>query len=221
MASQQKRHHWDKRKRRYIQLQPKEEVKAGKRLKTESGARAKSNNAPSGLYEKWAKAHKRRIATPGEEENGAAAAYSKNLSNRFKKGGRGWVNPAKSPSGPAGGKSSKSELRTMDEVRRNRKEAERKKSRQSGGKTRGGGAGDAGDSSRPTGSGTRFSKSTHGPPASARGGRPGSSRGRGGMSSRGGRGGGGRSSSGRGGSKAGPARGKSSSRGRGSSRGRR
>ena len=83
MASQQKRHHWDKRKRRYIQLQPKEEVKAGKRLKTESGARTKSDDGPSGLYQKWAKAHKRRVATPGEEENGAAAAYSKNLSNRW------------------------------------------------------------------------------------------------------------------------------------------
>ena len=83
IASQQKRHHWDKRKRRYIQLQPKEEVKAGKRMKTESGAKAKGDDAPSGLYQKWAKAHKRRVATPGEEESGAAAAYSKNLANRY------------------------------------------------------------------------------------------------------------------------------------------
>lgn len=83
MASQQKRHHWDKRKRRYIQLQPKEEVKAGKRLKTESGAKsAGGDDAPSGLYQKWVKTNKRRVAPAGQEENGAAAAYSKNLANR-------------------------------------------------------------------------------------------------------------------------------------------
>ena len=83
MTSLQKRHHWDKRKRRYIQLQPKEEVKAGKRLKTESGARAIGQDAPSGLYQKWVKTNKRRVAHAGEEENGAAAAYSKNLANRW------------------------------------------------------------------------------------------------------------------------------------------
>ena len=82
MASQQKRHHWDKRKRRYIQLQPKEEVKAGKRLKTESGAKTAGDDAPSGLYQEWVKTNKRRVAPAGEEENGAAAAYSKNLANR-------------------------------------------------------------------------------------------------------------------------------------------
>lgn len=83
MGSLQKRHHWDKRKRRYIQLQPKEEVKAGKRLKTESGAKATGPDAPSGLYQKWVKTNKRRVAHAGEEENGAAAAYSKNLANRW------------------------------------------------------------------------------------------------------------------------------------------
>ena len=83
MGSLQKRHHWDKRKRRYIQLQPKEEVKAGKRLKTESGAKANGPDTPSGLYQKWVKTNKRRVAHAGEEENGAAAAYSKNLANRW------------------------------------------------------------------------------------------------------------------------------------------
>ncbi len=66
----------------------------------------------------------------------------------------------------------------MTQVRKSRKDAERKKSRMSGDHKRGGAAGDAAGSSRATGSGTRFSKSTHGPPASGRGGRPGD-RGRG------------------------------------------
>ena len=82
LASQQKRHHWDKRKRRYIQLQPNEEVKAGKRLRTESGARAQPEDAPSGLYQKWAKANKRHVVH-GSQEGSSAAAYSKDLSNMF------------------------------------------------------------------------------------------------------------------------------------------
>jgi len=61
----------------------------------------------------------------------------------------------------------------VTQVRKSRKDAERKKSRMSGDHKRGGAAGDAAGSSRATGSGTRFSKSTHGPPASGRGGRPG------------------------------------------------
>ena len=81
LASQQKRHHWDKRKRRYIQLQPNEEVKAGKRLRTESGARATPDDAPSGLYQKWAKANKRHVVH-GAQDDSSGAAYSKDLSNR-------------------------------------------------------------------------------------------------------------------------------------------
>ncbi|KAL3143989.1 hypothetical protein ABBQ32_003797 [Trebouxia sp. C0010 RCD-2024] len=219
MASLQKRHHWDKRKRRYIQLQPKEEVKAGKRVKTESGATATGPDAPSGLYQKWVKTNKRRVSHAGEEENGAAAAYSKNLANRFKKGGRGWVNPAKAPAGPAHGKGPKPELRTMDQVRKSRKDAERKKSRMSGEHKRGGAA-DAAGSSRATGSGgNRFSKSTHGPPASARGVQAGG-RGRGGGAMRGSKAGSSRGGMGRGGNSRGSSRGGvSQGGGRGGSRG--
>ena len=69
-------------------------------------------------------------------------------------------------------------------MRKSRKDAERKKSRMSGEHKRGGAAHAAG-SSRATGSGgSRFSKSTHRPPASARGGQP-AGRGRAGGSMRG------------------------------------
>lgn len=69
-------------------------------------------------------------------------------------------------------------------MRKSRKDAERKKSRMSGEHKRGGAA-DAAGSSRATGlGGNRFSKSTHGPPASARGAQP-AGRGRGGGSMRG------------------------------------
>ncbi len=72
------------------------------------------------------------------------------------------------------------------QVRKSRKDAERKKSRMSGDHKRGGSAGDAAGSSRATGSGTRFSKSTHGPPVAARGDRS-ADRGRGASSGRGGK----------------------------------
>ena len=72
----------------------------------------------------------------------------------------------------------------MTQVRKSRKDAERKKSRMSGAHKRGGAAGDAAGSSRATGSGTRFSKSTHGPPASGKGSRSGA-RGRGASSAAG------------------------------------
>lgn len=69
-------------------------------------------------------------------------------------------------------------------MRKSRKDAERKKSRMSG-EHRSGGAADAAGSSRATGSGgNRFSKSTHGPPVSARGAQP-AGRGRGGGGIRG------------------------------------
>ena len=69
MAQQSRQFHWDKRKRQYIQLQPGEKVKAGKRLKTESGASVAAKKGPSGLYKKWSKAHQTRIAPVGQMED--------------------------------------------------------------------------------------------------------------------------------------------------------
>lgn len=70
------------------------------------------------------------------------------------------------------------------QVRKSRKDAERKKSRMSGDR-KPGGAADAAGSSRATGTGgKRFSKSTHAPPAPDRGGQS-AGRGRGGSAMRG------------------------------------
>lgn len=66
MAAQQRKFHWDKRKRCYIQLQPNEKVQAGKRKLTESGKLGHKGNQPSGLYKKWVRTSKLRVPATGE-----------------------------------------------------------------------------------------------------------------------------------------------------------
>ena len=69
LATHQRNYHWDKRKRRYIQLQPGEQVRAGKRLKTESGKSVLGKGEASGVYKKWSKAHQTRIMPVGQKED--------------------------------------------------------------------------------------------------------------------------------------------------------
>lgn len=64
---QMRRFHFDKRKRRYIQLQPDETVQAGKRKRTESGKRSKTGgDESSGVYKKWMQKSKLRVPAVGE-----------------------------------------------------------------------------------------------------------------------------------------------------------
>ncbi len=63
MASQQRRYHWDSRKRKYVQMQPDEEVKAGKR-KAKDGSKIKQHE--TGLYKKWVKHSKMQMPRTGE-----------------------------------------------------------------------------------------------------------------------------------------------------------
>ena len=69
MAQQSRRFHWDKRSKKYVQLQPNEQVLAGKRIRTESGSHAKGEGKSSGLYRKWAKAHHTKIQPVGLPED--------------------------------------------------------------------------------------------------------------------------------------------------------
>ena len=77
MAVQQRRFHWDKRKRRYVQLQPDEKLQAGgKRVRSESGARSLGGDSgPSGLFQKWARATRRHIVAPGQVEDTSTVAH--------------------------------------------------------------------------------------------------------------------------------------------------
>lgn len=69
LTKHQRNYHWDKRKRQYIQLQPGEQVVAGKRLKTESGKSVKGKTEASGLYKKWSRAHQARVMPVGQKED--------------------------------------------------------------------------------------------------------------------------------------------------------
>ncbi len=82
MAAQQRRFHWDKRKRRYIQLQPNEKVQAGKRKRTESGKLGQKGDAPSGLYKKWVRSSKLRVPATGELPE-TDVKYSDSLAERY------------------------------------------------------------------------------------------------------------------------------------------
>jgi len=225
--AQRAQYHWDKRGKKYVKLQPGEVLKGGKRVKTESGklvAQKGSGGGSSsgkkggkkeagGIYEKWSRKTKLRIGAPGGGGGGAGsrglpsgarepnnvAHLAGAMADRFKKGGRSWVNPLKAPKGDDGGNGDNSygnregkrkmsdELKSPDQVRKQRKLDDRKKehlakrkretafTKKVGGSSRGGGLSSRG------------------------GGRGGSSRGGGGF---GARGGGGRGSS-RGGSRGG------------------
>lgn len=67
MVMQKRRFHFDKRKRRYVQLQPDEKVQAGKRKRTESGKTPKSSaDESTGVYKKWMRKSKLRVPAVGE-----------------------------------------------------------------------------------------------------------------------------------------------------------
>ena len=70
LATHQRNYHWDKRKGEDIQLQSGEQVRAGKRLKTEVGKSVLGRDEASALYKKWSKAHQTRIVPVGQKEDG-------------------------------------------------------------------------------------------------------------------------------------------------------
>ncbi|PSC71287.1 DEAD-box ATP-dependent RNA helicase 29 [Micractinium conductrix] len=113
--------YWDKSGKKYVKLHPGEKIKAGKRVRTESGAKAASKG-PSGLYEKWSKKTRLRVATGGAEES--AAAVASQMGDRFKKGGRGWSNPFKAKLANA---EARDEIKKPEQVRKERKVEERKR----------------------------------------------------------------------------------------------
>lgn len=82
LASQQRRFHWDKRKRAYVQLQSGEQVKAGKRMRVESGALVAGKAQPSGMYQRWSRATQLRVAAPGDLEDPSAKPHA-NLADRY------------------------------------------------------------------------------------------------------------------------------------------
>lgn len=82
LANQARNWHWDKRKKRYIMLQPGETVTAGKRGRSESGVKSKRDAASTGLYRKWMKSSQQKVAAPGDLEEPSSSAQAPDLSKR-------------------------------------------------------------------------------------------------------------------------------------------
>ena len=85
LAAQQRQFHWDKRRRQYVQLQPGEQVQAGKRKRTESGklgAKKKGDGASGGIYKKWVRSSKLRVPAAGELMEGSGGADASGLAER-------------------------------------------------------------------------------------------------------------------------------------------
>ena len=118
---------WDNKAKRYVKLQKGEVMKAGRRVKTsvKQGATKKSKENAGELYKKWSK--KTKMVVGGTTNTNA------DLSGRFKRGGRGWVNPLKPQVDeddiPRDGRKPRNELKSMDEVRKTRKEEAKKRER--------------------------------------------------------------------------------------------
>jgi ATP-dependent RNA helicase DDX54/DBP10 len=128
--------HWDKKKKKYIKLQPGEELRAdGKRnLRNESGARVGSGDTKSGnLYRKWKEQSHRAVQAVGEVEKKGTPAFPS-----VRPGGKNWKYSVANAE-------VKDELKTPDQVRKRRNIKERNKLRQQGKAGRGrGAAGEAG-----------------------------------------------------------------------------
>ena len=52
-----------------MQLQPSEQVVAGRRIRNESGSRAKDGGKSSGLYKRWSRAHHAKVLPVGLPED--------------------------------------------------------------------------------------------------------------------------------------------------------
>ena len=141
-----RRYHWDAKRKRYVGLQAGERVAAGKRTR-EGGAHllSSADKANAGAaYARWSAATRLAVApTGGAEGADAGRLAAARLSDRFTRGGRGWVNPASSKrrkleAGPGGGRGPRDEVKSEDQMRAAARKAERERERTAGrGKGRG------------------------------------------------------------------------------------
>ena len=145
---------WDKKKRNYVQVNANEvdRARGNKRIKTESGAYAKKDKEAVGeIYKKWQQKTHRSVAATGSQEDplvnggkerGAGRFKYRHTKGRSEEGGGGGGRGGRGGGGRGGGGEPfvGSELKSRDQIMKERKEAKKKGGR--GG--RGGGRGDGG-----------------------------------------------------------------------------
>jgi hypothetical protein len=216
LRQQQRQFRWDAKKRRYVNTVGEADGRRGaKKIRTESGRAVDASaagKAGKGMYQKWVKQNKQRVAAMGTAEAPAAAG---DLASRFDKNNRHKSWKAKGQPGAKGPQ----ELRTKEQVAKQRQQ---KANLQQGMQERQRINAARKEGKRPSGRGGGGGGSRGGGGGGGRG-RGGGGGGRGGFQSRGGGGGGfkGRGGGGRGGGRGGGGGGSSRGgfKGRGGGRG--
>ncbi|KAF5837577.1 putative ATP-dependent RNA-helicase [Dunaliella salina] len=129
MNQQRRQYHWDKRKRKYVQVSGDDARAKGssKKIRTESGKTIDKDKAGKGIYARWVKSQHQRVAPVGTQEAedagpGGNASQQSQLSRRFDKGQQHKSWKAKGAAPVKGG-----ELKTKVQVSKDRQKKERRK----------------------------------------------------------------------------------------------
>lgn len=118
--------HWDNKTKRYVKLQKGETMKAGRRAKdkNQTGPSKKDKGKEGDIYKRWSKKTKMSIGKSNADSNIAQA-----MGGRFTRGGRGWENPLKKSQEDSvpNDRRVQNELKSADQVRKMRREEQKKR----------------------------------------------------------------------------------------------
>ncbi|OMO57173.1 hypothetical protein COLO4_35483 [Corchorus olitorius] len=120
LQKQKSRYHWDKRGKKYVKLNNGERVTASGKVKTESGAKVKSQK--TGIYKKWKERSHKKVSLKGTSygENAEGTANSSG-DYQFRGNGRNFRGNKKSqhyvPNAHV-----RSEIKDLDQVRKERQQ---------------------------------------------------------------------------------------------------
>ncbi|KAK2434444.1 Putative DEAD-box ATP-dependent RNA helicase 29, variant 2 [Trifolium repens] len=108
-------YHWDKRSKKYIKLNNGDRVAANGKIKTESGAKTKTNK--TGIYKKWKERSHSKISLKGTSADGDAQESTSSRGS-YRDGGRNFRGGKKQHSMPNA--HVRSEIKDMDQIRKER-----------------------------------------------------------------------------------------------------
>ncbi|XP_045818421.1 putative DEAD-box ATP-dependent RNA helicase 29 [Trifolium pratense] len=108
-------YHWDKRSKKYIKLNNGDRVAANGKIKTESGAKTKTNK--TGIYKKWKERSHSKISLKGTSADGDAQESTSSRGS-YRAGGRNFRGGKKQHSMPNA--HVRSEIKDMDQIRKER-----------------------------------------------------------------------------------------------------
>ncbi|OIW17988.1 hypothetical protein TanjilG_31361 [Lupinus angustifolius] len=121
MKKQKSVYHWDKRSKKYIKLNNGDRVAANGKIKTESGAKTKATK--TGIYKRWKERSHSKISFNGTNDGDAQGSTS--LSGSFRGGNRnlkGGRNNFKGGRNQNSNSHVRSEIKDMDQIRKERQQ---------------------------------------------------------------------------------------------------